>query len=346
MSKSDEKLVIPEISSPPMHDNAYVWLLMKGDSYLPGVFTSIYSVLRTDPDADLVVMITEDVSQSTRTLLLKVATHLFMVPYLSFKSKPMKTETQRKYYESWINTSFTKWNMLAVPYRKALFVDGDTIHTCNTDDLFKIKAPAAPWSSPYAKPLGRIFDQFKGKRGSDGYALHETELPIKAFTDTFQKGGIIFTANSILLEPNLNDYAKYIAMLKSMEPFGFPPCHSGPDEQSIAYFYIHVKKVPWTNIHHRYNYVSWKDGYLSKGDVPKIIHYISPNKPWTMKYNEYPDVIDWYKMASAAIKATGVTADDIKIKQEDVASADKADDVFIKKFINVNNVLDIAERLS
>ena len=93
---------IPNISSLPLHDNAYAWLFMKGDFYLPGVFTSVYSCLRTNPNADLVVMVTDDVSQHARNMLLKVATHLFSIPYISFQSKQMKTERQRQLYGSWI----------------------------------------------------------------------------------------------------------------------------------------------------------------------------------------------------------------------------------------------------
>ena len=73
-----------QLTNPPLHDNAYVWLLMKGDSYLPGIFTSVYSIVRTTPDADLVVMVTPDVGSSAIATLSLIATHIVQVKYLQF----------------------------------------------------------------------------------------------------------------------------------------------------------------------------------------------------------------------------------------------------------------------
>ena len=85
-----------KLSSEPKHDNAYVWLLMKGDSYLPGIVTSLFSVIRTNPNADLVVMTTDDVSSHAKSILLKYASHIFEIQYLSVLSKPLKTQNQQR----------------------------------------------------------------------------------------------------------------------------------------------------------------------------------------------------------------------------------------------------------
>jgi lipopolysaccharide biosynthesis glycosyltransferase len=334
---------IPEISGPPVYDNAYVWLLMKGDSYLPGIYTSVYSVLRTNPEADLVVMVTPDVSERAREMILKVATHLFYIPYLSFNTLPMRTERQRKIYSKWINSSYTKWNMLALPYKKALFVDADTIHTHNTDEIFDIKAPAAPFASPFVKPLGLIKSFYKGPKAPDGYPAHKSIIDKKTMMDTLNKGGVVITANMVLLEPLLSDYKLYIETITKMsekQPFGFKNSNSAPDEQSICYFYTIIKKKNWTCLHQQYNYIAWKDGFI-KNKVPKNIHYISEIKPWVMKYNEYDDIISWYKMAAIAIDKTNIKPADILLKDDDVNKARVADDKFVKKFIKVNTILDI-----
>jgi lipopolysaccharide biosynthesis glycosyltransferase len=339
----DRKLL--EISSPPNHDHAYVWLLMRGEAYLPGIYTSVYSVLRTDPDADLVVMVTPDVSQSAIQLILNVATHIFTIPYLEFESKPLKTARQRKIYSSWISVSYSKWNMLALPYKKAIFIDADTIHTENTDDLFELKAPAAPLANPFVKPLGTMRDFYKGQRGKDNYPIHGSNIPTSTVLEILNIGGMLPTAAPVLLEPSLDDYNSYIDMVRSMQPFGFPNCNNGPDEQSICYFYSKIKGLPWTSIHQRYNYIAWKDGFLIKGDVPRILHYFSDTKPWVMSFNQYEDVITWYKMAGEAIDKTNITAENILLTAANVEMAKKAADSYIKKFINVDSVLDIIGRL-
>lgn len=342
---SDEKIVIPEISRPPVHDVAYTWLMMRGDAYLPGIFTSVYSILRTDPEADLVVMVTDDVSAQARDLLLKVATHLFYIPYLSFESKQMKTERQRTIYGKWIASSYSKWNAMALPYKKVILIDGDTINTDNTDSLFSLQAPAEPFNNPFNTPLGDIPSTWKGPKGKDRYMLHGTKVPAKDVVSVLHKGGMLPTAAPVVIAPSLTDYEEFIKLIKAKQPFGYPLCNNGFDEQSICWYYSEHKKLDWTNIHHRYNYIGWKEGFLLKGDVPYIIHYPSEVKPWSLKYDAYEDVITWYKMAGEAVEKTHIKPEDIKLTSANVDAAKKAKDTFIKKHMNVNSVLDIVGRL-
>lgn len=343
---SEKKIEIPEISSPPIHDNAYTWLMMKGDAYLPGIFTSIYSIIRTDPNADLVVMVTDDVSENARKILLKVATHLFYIPYISFESKQLKTERQRQLYNKWINSSYSKWNALALPYKKVILIDGDTIHTDNTDSLFDLEAPGMSFNSPFNKPLGYVPSTWKGKKGKDGYLLHGEKVTAKEVVDVLNNGGILPNATPVLLSPKLADYEEFITLIEKMQPFGFTECHNGFDEQSICWYYGVHKKLNWVNIHHRYNYIGWKDGFLTKGDVPLIIHYFSDTKPWNADYNTYEDIICWYKVAAEAIEKTHINPEDIKLTKQNIDNAKKAKDTFIKKHINVTSVLDIVGKLS
>jgi lipopolysaccharide biosynthesis glycosyltransferase len=344
VNKTESKhppIIIPEISSPPIHDRAYVWLLMKGDAYLPGVYASVYSVLRTDPEADLVVMVTDDVSEPARATLLKVATHLFMIPYLSFESKPLKTARQREIYDKWITSSYSKWNALALPYKKVILIDGDTIHLDNTDVLFDLPAPAMPFNNPFNRPIGTVPSTWKGPKGPDRYMLHGCKVPARDIVNVLHQGGILPTAAPVVLEPSLKDYEEYITLIRKMQPFGFPKCNNGPDEQSICWYYSAHRKLDWHNIHHRYNYIIWKDGFLSKGDVPYILHYFSDVKPWAMKFDAYDDVISWYKMAAEAIEKTKISPGDILLSADNISGAKNKPDKFIKKHINVPSVLDL-----
>ncbi len=332
------------LSKKPTHENAYVWLLMKGDSYLPGIVTSIYSVIRTKPNADLVVMVTDDVSDSAKKILRKYATHLFDIPYLSFETKALRTARQREMYQNWFSVSYTKWNMLALPYKKAIFVDGDTIHTMNTDNIFEMKAPAAPFASPFMKPLG-FSPNFinKEKLDTDRYPKHGSIVTLEEINNMLQKNGTVLTANMVLLEPSVDDYTKYIQTIKSMQPFGYTNCNSMFDEQSIVYFYTKIKNKNWTVIHHRYNYIAWKDGFLSKGDFPRNIHYISETKPWSYVDIKYADLITWFKIAGKAIQYAKITANDIFLNSDMIEKCSTAKDTYINKFIAVESVLNIVD---
>ena len=337
--------ILPKLSSLPTNKYAYVWLLMKGDSYTPGIFTSAYSVLRTKPNADLVVMVTDDVSKKSRKNLLKIVTHLYDINYLTYDMAPMYTKKQENIYRNWKSVMATKWQSLALPYKKILFIDGDTIVTKNLDHLFDCKAPGAPFNHSFVKPLGYINSYTNGKKDTIGYLDHGEIIKPMEIKNMLKKEGMLLTANTVLLEPNINDYKKYKKMVEKKQPYGVKnKCFSAPDEQSIAEYYALEKKMPWTNFHQRYNYIGWKKGFLPKNMIPLNIHYFNEEKPWKMKWNKWPDVISWYKMANEAIKYAKIKPKDILLDKNNIINADKADDIYIKDFTNnkkINTVLDI-----
>lgn len=339
----DKDFLFPSLDRPPKHPHALVWLLMKGDSYVPGIFTSVYSALGAD--ADLVIMTTPDVSEEAKETLRLLPVIIANISYISFPSAKLKTEKQQKLYEKWVSIAYTKWNMLALPYKRAIFIDGDTIITSweknipKINLLFTLRAPAAPFNNPFVKPLGVIVDYLpKNNRDSDGYLKHSVIIPPDAINKILHHGGMLLTASCVLLEPSIEDFKKYIVFMKektSRKPYGYN-CHSMVDEQSIADFYINCKKTTFSNIHQVYNYIGWKKGFVHK-TLPVILHYFSENKPWNMKFNEYPDVITWYKMLSAGISYTGKNLNEmcerLHINKDNIINADKAQDVFKKDFV-------------
>lgn len=324
---------------------AYVWLIMKGDAYLPGVFVSMYSVKRTNPNADLVVMVTDDVTSEARERLEFVADHIYDVPYLSYKMTDMLTKKQNESYGSWMHVSCTKWNVLSLPYDKVLFLDADTIVTSNIDHLFDLPTPAAPFNNPFTKPFGWLPTYLKGNKGDDGYLQHGERVMPKVVDTMLHRKGTLLTASCVLLSPSQDDFKNYKKMMNSYKVYGkHTKCYSGFDEQSIAEFYSIQKKATWYNIHHRYNYIGWKRGFLCYDDVPFVIHYISPNKPWDMKWNEWEDVISWYKMADEALSTHELLPEDIYLIDENISLARSNPDTYVKEFTGdtrINSILDL-----
>jgi lipopolysaccharide biosynthesis glycosyltransferase len=315
---------VMELSSAPVHDHAYVWLLMKGNSYLPGIFVSVYSILKTKPKADLVVMCTDDVT--CQDILLTVATHVVTVPYLEYDTKVLKTEKQQKLYDGWKSVSYTKWNMLALPYKKMLFIDGDTVAVDTMEHLFKLQAPAAPFNSPFTKPLGYLKNIF-GKYIDQGVAITPKHIDKMLNTNT-----ILLTANAVLLEPSPNDYKEYIEFLEKEtedEPFGYVNCNSMVDEQSIALFYAN-KGQSWCNIDQIYNFINWKDGFINK--KPVLLHYFGAIKPWNMHPSEYLDVVTWYKYAIMGVNYAEIEPKDIYLLDKNFNDAKELEDTFLSKY--------------
>jgi len=294
---------------------AYVTLVMRGDDYVPGAFATMYSIRETKPDANLVIMVTNDVSERARTTLSQVCDYVVEVDYLAYKSKQMKTAKQKELYESWIEQSYTKWQALRLPFDKVLIIDSDIAVVKNMDHLFSLRAPAAPFNSPFAKPYGKLPNIYDINKGPDGYTIHgapiSPELVMKGLKESKTT---TLHGTSVLLAPNLKDYRQFLDMMNKYKDantaFGFD-IHSGFDEQSLALFYASYKKEEFTNIHQRYNFMSWKtwteeDGYfLVPGDVPYVVHFMSKPKPWNQKLTEdteWKDVGLWWMIFLAAVK--------------------------------------------
>jgi len=107
--------------------------------------------------------------------------------------------------------------------------------------------------------------------------------------------GFVCGASLMVLSPSVSEFKKLYEWLIKSQPYGHNGV-SGIDEQAIAEFYTVVLGREWTNIHQRYCFISRKEHWLSKGDKPKVIHYLGNPNPWEMKKDEFPDLIHWWKV--------------------------------------------------
>lgn len=274
----------------PNNKNAIVWFLFGGDRYVPGIITSIYSVKRFNPKADLVVMVTDDVPQSARDTLMKYATHLFSVPFLRFPGKFRMQKKMTAKYGSWIDMSFTKWNVLALPYEKAFLLDADVIARKDLSSIFDMPTPSAVIAKPMsaATSAGMPFD----------YSVEGSKVNTKtAKWILSQRDAFGAAASSILLAPNSTDYQAFITAMKDFKPLSLKN-ETGADEQSITYFYSMVKKIDWNVLGPKWNTVPWFEKYADAD--PLIVHFMSKEKPWEMNKDEWPDVAEWHDMYDLA----------------------------------------------
>jgi alpha-N-acetylglucosamine transferase len=272
---------------------AYVWLLMKGDSYMPGILVSAHSVKLTKSALDLVVMITEDVSDAAIKIMHSFGIITYKIPYIRFKCADILTDKQKRYYSAWMNDSFTKWNCLKLTkYKKILLLDADAIVLTNIDHLFNLQAPAAPFNTQYSILYQRI-----SKYGAP--VDPEYVKFLLGPHGQMRRGNrkfITLTASTVLIEPNLEHFKRFVEEIKKLEKgagFGFPSNSSMYDEQSISYFYSIILKKTWTNIDEKYNLMGWKSII-----TPYVLHYIA-TKPWKItekELREWPDMIYFYKI--------------------------------------------------
>jgi len=268
--------------------NAFVWLLMLGDEYLAGALVSAWSFRKKATVHDLVVMVTPDISQDARDILGKVFDVVVEVPYIEVKSTPMRTQKQSDVYNSWISKSYTKWNVLSlVNYDKVCMIDADIVILTNIDDLFELEAPAAVFKSSYA----RLYDPYKNPK-------HGDKITPKQIWQGLTKSSFVATAYMILLPTSMEYYKGLIKMLQKSQPYGFPKCYYGHDEQSISHYlscYKNGPKLNWSAIDPVYGFNIGKYKMIKKGEVPKIIHYINKPKPWLMK-DSWSDLDVWWSI--------------------------------------------------
>jgi hypothetical protein len=269
-------------------NNAFAWLLMLGEDYLPGVLVSAHSFRRVETKVDLVVMVTPDISPGAKKILAGIFDYVVDVPYIEVKTKPMRTRKQSELY-TWISKSYTKWNVLGLTnYSKVCLIDADLVTLKNIDELFELSAPAAVFKSSYE----RLLDPYKNPK-------HGSIISKKQIWSGLTKPSFVATAYMILL-PTSKEYLEgLIKMIKDSQPYGFPKCFYGQDEQAISHYMSCYKKGPqlnWTAMDPMYGFNIGKYDMLQKGQAPLVIHYINKPKPWVTK-DSWSDLDIWWSIA-------------------------------------------------
>ena len=280
---------------------AYAILLMNGDGYLPGAIVTIFSLKETKTTADIVVMCTSDVSQEARDKLSMLGARIFPADHLRYKSKPLKTARIRELYP-WIETSYSKWNALNLPYDKVVLLDADMLVLKNIDHLFEMSAPAAMFNNAFAQPCGRLPSHFTAA-GTDalGWIPHATRIPHQLISRELKTGPLVGTSSVMVIKPNHDEYRQFCETMELSQPFGFPLVLNGHDEQSIMWFYSVVHRRDFYNIHQRYAAIQFKKGYVQ--DEPYALHYFSDQKPWQATATTWPDFQIWLDTYQAAGRA-------------------------------------------
>ncbi len=122
---------------------AFVTLLMLNDSYLPGVLMLAYALRKQDTKADLLCMITEEITSVARHALGLLFDHVVEVEKIHI---PYKRRQKRQY----IPYVFTRMNALRLGqdgdlgfrFEKLVGLDADVLPLRYYDHLFLLDAPA------------------------------------------------------------------------------------------------------------------------------------------------------------------------------------------------------------
>lgn len=255
---------------------AYATLVMKGDEYVLGALALAHSIKKIDKVRKVICMCTDDVSILARHVMGYIFDEVVVVDYIIAQTIPKhRSAFWNKFYEPWMNFSFTKFQILGLTkYKKVLFVDADMIVISSLEDVWKLNTPAGTFSEP-------DFNEQKRKFLTE--QVHGIEIKpdvAKKILET-QTQNCIF-GSMVMMEPNKKDLAGITKLLNS-EPKPLMQINESSHEEMLflKYFSL-VKKVSWYNIHQRYNFIPWRVEWIGNHKDVHTMHYWK-EKPWRLK---------------------------------------------------------------
>lgn len=299
----------PQYDTQPISQPIQRPTLKSLNHYLPGLLVSMYSTKKQHemfPHIKYVVMVTHDVPEEALQLISKFADHIWHVRYITRPVHLVKDSklAQRADIDLWINSSYTKYNALALPYKKIVLLDCDTVCIGKLIPLLMISTPAACYANINHEPFGNIVNHHVTPGSARMYPAHGEKIPKETIIKSMTQNGTVFNGGVLVLSPNLTEFNELLALL-DRAIFANNTCLSKPDEQCLAAFYIY-KKINITNIDAIYNATQYTHAYLH-GSRSVLLHYPGINKPWMSSITDSA-VKRWHEIAAICAVVTQTNA--------------------------------------
>lgn len=300
---------------------AYVTLVMKGDSYVPGALVLASSLRRTGSSVDSVCMVTPDVSDAAQRVLGMLYTKVVITDYTRAKVCKMKSKTSRRmeqlYFTMW-PTILTKFNCLDLEgYTNVCLLDADVVVLRCMDAIFATGTLAGSFHNYYVHDESNPYPRDM-KTGD----IVPRDTIIKAST---LENSFLVSGSPLILPVHrdiLSQFKTYIEDIQEKHGFiGFPHMCAGVDETTITMFFTDVLKEEWRYIGLEYACVPWKDSQSE----PYLYHYVH-KKPWTMEEGTWPDLTPWFHEAHWICKEYPSAEKFFNLKSSVNTSEDKDDD--------------------
>lgn len=204
---------------------AYVTLVMIGDTYIAPAIVLAESIRKLGSLADLVVLVTNDVSIEGKEILKKFYDHVVDVDYITVVNSRIMVQTHLSY----LDLVFTKFHVFNLTqYKKVLLIDADAIILKYPDHIFTLNTPAGVYLPDkndiisYNEKGEYIYDKKEEWFNKYCSCCSHGKLISKSITDKIEKGlsknknsnsGI--SAGLILLEPNKKEFNMILQDIRS-----------------------------------------------------------------------------------------------------------------------------------
>lgn len=280
---------------------AYVTLVMLGDLYVSAAIVLAYSLRKLNTKSDLVVLVTNDVSESGKHVLGIFFDHVIEVEYIHVRNWRTKKQPSRKYLD-YVFTKFHVFNL--TQYKKILLIDADALVLKYPDHLFSLNAPAGCYlknkdlfisydsEGNYVLPTDKKIKWYTEYCECCGHGKiipkSETDLVLKDKTNSGIGGGLI------LLEPKKGELDNILQDVTKGKGWSLVNnFFVWPEQQYLTQRY----SGKWTSINPRFfglqGYPHWEVlyGLQYGGDKP----FVKNSKfPIDIRI-QYPDYILWHQ---------------------------------------------------
>lgn len=187
---------------------AYVFLLYGDSEYFLGTILAGYTLKKTKPKHDVVLMVTNDVPEKQINILRTYFNKIITVNYIDTHPDNFVKDDTR------FTKVFTKLNLFNLTeYDKVLMLDVDIFIVHNVDHLFELPTPAA---------------HFRNKKLDHASKIDSDLITLK---DNRIYGGV--NAGTMLLKPDTNEFNEIIEEIKNPLKFKL----LGPEQDYLSYRY-------------------------------------------------------------------------------------------------------------
>lgn len=234
-----------------MNRYAYVTVMYGNNIYLTGALVLGYTLAKTNPFCDRVILVTPDVSAQYKSYVAHYYNKVIDIEYVKVSNDIFSDQNTR------FRDVFTKLECFSlIQYDKVILLDLDMIVTRNMDHLFKLDAPAAC--------LKKYFVTY-GKK-----------IPSNMIC---QNGKLVGSINAglMLLEPNLDEWNTIKSDINKNVQIAK---YKYPEQDYLSLRYCNK----WISITFNYNFqfglTHRVNKYRYKLNDIYVIHYSSSYKPW------------------------------------------------------------------
>ncbi len=122
---------------------AFVTFLMLNDSYLPGALMLGYALRKQKVNADIVCMVTDDISEVAKKALSSIFDYIISVKTIHVPHKRCQKRQDRPFWFTRLNAlRLGEDGDLGFRYKKIVLLDADVLPLKNYESLFEVNAPA------------------------------------------------------------------------------------------------------------------------------------------------------------------------------------------------------------